>query len=73
VDGAGAVVGVRETVEEAVEGSGRGRRRWCRCDGAGGASGEIGQPDGGGARFRPTLSAHSDGHCNIPQRHCRGG
>lgn len=30
VDGAGAAVGVRETVEEAVEGSGRGRRRRCR-------------------------------------------
>jgi len=46
VDGAGAAVGVRETVEEAVEGPGRGRRRRCRCGGAGGAGGEIGQPDG---------------------------
>ena len=24
-------------------------------------------------QFCPTLSAHSDGHCNIPQSHCRGG
>jgi len=46
VDGAGAAVGVRETVEEAVEGSGRGKRRRCRCGGAGGTGGEIGQPDG---------------------------
>jgi len=46
VDGAGAAVGVRETVEEAVEGSGRGRRRRCRYGGVGGAGGEIGQPDG---------------------------
>jgi len=46
MDGAGAADGVRETVEEAVEGSGRGRRRRCRCGGAGGADGEIGQPDG---------------------------
>ena len=46
VDGAGAAVGVRETVEEAVEGSGRGRRRRCTCGGAGGAGGKIGQPDG---------------------------
>ena len=46
MDGAGAAVGVRETVEEAVEGSGRGRRWWCRCGGAGGGGDEIGQPDG---------------------------
>ena len=42
VEGAGAAVGVRET----VEGSGRGRRRRCRCGGAGGGGSEIGQPDG---------------------------
>ena len=46
MDGAGAAVGVRETVEEAVEGLGRGRRWRCRCGSAGDASGEIGQPDG---------------------------
>ena len=39
VDGAGPAVGVRETVEEAVEGSRRRWRRRCRC---GGAGGEIG-------------------------------
>jgi len=42
----GTAVGVRETVEEAVEGSGRGRRRRCRRGGAGGGGGETGQPDG---------------------------
>ena len=46
MDGAGAAVGVRETVEEAVEGSGRGRRRRCRYGGVGGADGEIRKPDG---------------------------
>jgi len=39
-------------------GAGRGRRRRCRCCGAGGAGGEIGQPDGVHSPIhRPTLSA----------------
>ena len=41
MDGAGAAVGVREMVEEAVEGSGRAGD-----GGAGDAGDEIGQPDG---------------------------